>query len=175
MRVRGNNLWLCLPLAVTGLGDGILTLLGNNITGLGWGSEMNPSWRWFLHRGALAFGLAFVGYLVVVGMMVAYAPLRLSKVLCVTMVLAHTYGIVSWLPSAGIRYFFHPLIYVAIAVITVVALEQSAAAYRRAALQSDGSEDLARDSGSPPGVPAAVSELGSNSHHNPQTTSHHEN
>ena len=125
MRVRRKNLWLCLPLAVTGLGDGFLTLVGNNITGPGWGWEISPTWRWFLHRGALPFGLAFAGYLVVVGTIVAYAPLRLSKVLCVTMVLAHTSGIVSWLRPAGVSYFLEPLVYAAIAVITVVAVEQT--------------------------------------------------
>ena len=125
MRMRRRNLWLCLPLAVTGAGDGILTLVGNNITGIGWGWETNPTWRWFLHLGALAFGLAFVGYLVVVGMVVVYAPLRCSKVLCVTMVLAHTHGIRSWLHLAGVRYFFDPLLYATMAVITVVAVEQS--------------------------------------------------
>ena len=125
MRFRRKNLRLCLPLAVTGLGDGILTLVGNNLTGLDWGWETNPTWRWLLHRGALAFGLVFMGYLVVVGMIVAYAPLRLSKVLCVTMVLAHTYGIMSWLHLAGLRYFLDPLVYATIAAITVVAVEQT--------------------------------------------------
>lgn len=125
MRVRKNNLWLCLPVAVTGLGDGFLTLVGNNITGLAWGWEISPSWRWFLQRGAVPFCLAFAGYLVVVGMIVAYAPLRLSKVLCVTMVLAHTYGIMSWLHLAGFRYYLWPLVYATIAVITVVAVEQT--------------------------------------------------
>ena len=124
MRVRRKNLWLCLPLAVTGLGDGFLTLVGNNITGLAWGWERGPGWRWFLHLGALPFGLAFAGYLIVVGTIVAYAPVRLSKVLCVTMVLAHTSGIVSWLSLAGVSYFLDPFVYAAIAVITIVAVEQ---------------------------------------------------
>jgi hypothetical protein len=126
LRVRRRNLWLCLPLAVTGLGDGLLTLVGNNITGLAWGWELSPSWRWFLHRGVLPFSLAFAGYLVLVGTIVAYAPVRLSKVLCVTMVLAHTWGIVSWLSLAGVSYFLCPLAYAAIAIITVVAVEQVA-------------------------------------------------
>jgi hypothetical protein len=143
LRTRNKNLWLCFPLAVTGLGDGILTLVGNNITGLGWGWETSPTWRWFLHHGALPFGFAFVGYLVVVGTIVAYAPLRLAKVLCVTMVLAHTDGIMSWLHLVGVSYFLEPLVYAAIAIITVVAFEQDAAAKRRPALQSDGSEDIA--------------------------------
>ena len=123
LRVRRKNLWLCLPLAVTGLGDGFLTLFGNNITGLDWGWEISPVWRWFLQRGALPFGLAFAGYLVVVGTIVAYAPVRLSKVLCVTMVLAHSCGVVSWLRLAGVSYFFEPLVYATIAVITVFAVE----------------------------------------------------
>ena len=123
--MRSKNLWLCLPLAVTGLGDEFLTLLGNNITGLGWGWETSPIWRWFLHRGALTFGLAFLGYLVVVGTIVMLAPVRLSKVLCVTMVLVHTYGLVSWLRLAGVSYFLQPLVCATIAIITVVAVEQT--------------------------------------------------
>jgi hypothetical protein len=107
---------------VTGLGDAVLTLVGNNITGLGWGWETNPVWRWFLHRGALAFGLVFVSYLAGVGIIVACAPLRLSKVLCVTMVLAHTWGLMSWLRLAGLPFFLEPLVYAIIAAITVVAI-----------------------------------------------------
>ena len=61
-----------------------------------------------------------------VGTIVAYAPVRLSKVLYVTMVLAHTWGIVSWLRLAGVSYFLWPLVYATIAVITVVAVEQVA-------------------------------------------------
>ena len=118
--IRRKNLWLCLPLAVTGLGDGLLTLVGSSI---GW--ENNPAWRWWLHRGALAFGLAFAGYLAVAGLIVAFAPLRLSKVLCITMVLAHTHGIVSWLLVAGVPYFSESLVYAATAIITVVAVEQT--------------------------------------------------
>ncbi len=114
---------------MTGLGDGFLTLVGNKI----WGWENSPLWRWFLQRGALPFALAFVGYLVVVGTIVAYAPLRLAKVLCVTMVLAHTYGIVSWLGPAGVSHFLEPLVYAAIAIITVGAVQQAAASDRRAA------------------------------------------
>ena len=143
MRTRNKNLWLCLPLAATGLGDGILTLVGNSITGLDWGWETSPTWRWFLHHGTLPFVLAFVGYLVVVGTIVAYAPLRFAKVLCVTMVLAHTDGIMSWLHLARVSYFLEPLVYAIIAIITVVAFEQDAAAKRRPALQLDGSEDFA--------------------------------
>ena len=105
---------------MTGLGDGFLTLVGNSI---GW--ENNPAWRWFLHRGALAFCLAFVGYLTVAGLIVASAPLRLSKVLCIMMVLAHTHGIVSWLLVAGVPYFSESLVYAAAAIITVVAVEQT--------------------------------------------------
>jgi hypothetical protein len=105
---------------VTGLGDGFLTLVG---TSFGW--EQNPAWRWFLDRGALAFGLAFVGYLTVVGLVVAWAPLRLSKVLCITMVLAHTHGIVSWLLVAGVPYFSQSLVYVATAIVTLIAVEQT--------------------------------------------------
>ena len=84
---------------MTGLGDGFLTLVGSSI---GW--ENNPAWRWWLHHGTLAFGFAFVGYLAVVGLIVAFAPLRLSKMLCITMVLAHTHGIVSWLLVVGVPY-----------------------------------------------------------------------
>jgi hypothetical protein len=126
MHIRKKNLWLCLPLAVTGLGDGFLTLVGSSI---GW--ENNPAWRWWLHRGALAFGLAFAGYLAVVGLIVAFAPLRLSKVLCITMVLAHTHGIVSWLMVAGVPYFSESLVYASTAIITVVAVEQSGCTERR--------------------------------------------
>jgi hypothetical protein len=136
MRIRRTNLWLCLPLAVTGLGDGILTLVGNSITGLDWGWEISPIWRLLLHHGALPFGLAFLAYLLVVGTIVAYAPPRIAQVLCVTMVLAHTLGIVSWLRP---WYFLWPLVYASIAVITVVAVEQSAAGNLRPARQSDGS------------------------------------
>jgi hypothetical protein len=126
LRIRRKNLWLCLPIAVTGLGDGFLTLVGNSITGLDWGWETNPAWRWLLHRGALAFGLAFMGYLVVIGMIVAYAPLRLSKVLCVAMVLAHSYGIVSWLHLTRAGYFLDPLVYTTIAAITIAPIELGA-------------------------------------------------
>jgi hypothetical protein len=97
MRIRSKKLWLCLPLAVTGLSDGILTLLGNDITGLRWGWETSLLWRWFLHYGALAFTFGFLGYLSAVGTIVVVAAPRLSKVLCITMVLAHTYGVISWL------------------------------------------------------------------------------
>ena len=121
MHIRRKNLWLCLPLAATGLGDGFLTLVGSS--SIGW--EANPAWRWFLHRGALAFGLAFVGYLAVIGLIVAVAPLRLSKVLCITMVVAHTHGIVSWLLLAGVPYFSESLVYAATAIITVAAVEQT--------------------------------------------------
>jgi hypothetical protein len=130
LNIRRKNLWLCLPLAITGLGDCVLTLVGNNIIGLGWGWESSPTWRWCLHRGAIAFGFAFVGYLAAVGMIVAWAPPRLSKVLCVTMVLAHSYGMMSWLRLAGLSYFLSPLVFAAIALLTVVAIEQSAAANR---------------------------------------------
>src|SRR5205823_3907128 len=81
---------------------------------------------WFLHRGAVAFGVAFMGYLVVVGAIIACAPLRLAKVLCLTMVLAHTWGVISWLHLAGFSYFLEPLVYVAIAIITLVGVEQGA-------------------------------------------------
>src|SRR5204862_7394403 len=80
---------------------------------------------WFLHRGSLAFCLAFVGYLAVIGLIVAVAPLRLSKVLCITMVVAHTHGIVSWLLLAGVPYFSESLVYAATAIITVAAVEQT--------------------------------------------------
>ncbi len=121
MRLRRNNLWLCLPLAVTRLGDGILTLVGTKL----WGWEMNPIWRWFLHRSAVVFGVAFMGYLIVIGTTVAYSPLRLSKVLCIAMVIAHTDGVLSWLHLAGLHYFLDPFVYAIIAFITVVAVEQT--------------------------------------------------
>src|SRR6476469_8673930 len=124
---RTKNLWLCLPLAVTGPGDAILTLVGNNITGLGWGWEINPIARWFLQQGALAFGLAFLAYLLVLGTIIALAPLRLSKVLCVITALAHTEGIVSWLHLTDVSFVFELLVYATVGVITVVAVDQAAA------------------------------------------------
>ena len=111
-------------MAVTGLSDGVLTLMGNIRN---WGWEISPLWRWFLHRGPLPFGVAFLGYLAVIGTIVACAPLRLSKVLCVIMVLAHTNGMMSWLRLVGLAYYFEPLIYALIAVVTVVAVAQDPA------------------------------------------------
>ncbi len=122
LRLRRNNLWLCLSLAVAGLGDGILTLVGNNR----WGWEMTPVWVWFFqHGGSLSFVAAFLGYLAVFGMLVAVAPLRLAKGLCVMMVLAHTSGIASWLRLFPIPYLLEPLVYVAMAALTVFAFEKS--------------------------------------------------
>jgi hypothetical protein len=136
--VRRNNLWLCFPLAVTGLGDGVLTLVGTKL----WGWEMNPIWRWFLQRSDVAFGFAFAGYLVVIGTIVAYSPLRLSKVLCITMVLAHTNGVLSWLHLAGLRYFLDPFVYAFIAVITVIAVEQGAGPNSRPPSQLSRSPEI---------------------------------
>jgi hypothetical protein len=137
--MRTKNLWLCLPLAVTGLGDGLMTLAGQSI---GW--ERNPAWRWWLHRGDLAFGLAWVGYLAVVGLIVVFAPLRLAKVLCVTMALAHAHGIVSWLLVAEVPYYSESLVYAATAIITVAAVEQTGFTESRDRVAVTGRASLAR-------------------------------
>ena len=125
---RKHRLWLCLPALLCGVFDGIITLVGQ--PKLYWkgafdsARELAPMWRALLVRHPCVFAIGQSVYLLIVCAMIVRLPGRLSKILAVIMVLAHTHGGMSWLAYRfRLGYHWWILVFAFLATVTVICFD----------------------------------------------------
>ena len=125
---RKHRVWLCLPALLCGVFDGIITLAGQPKSywkgAFGYANEISPMWRAMLLRHPCVYAIGFSGYLLIVCAIIVRLPGRLSKILAVTMVLAHTMGGMTWLAYRfRLAYHWWILVYAFFAAVTVICFD----------------------------------------------------
>lgn len=125
---RKHRLWLCLPALLCSVFDGIITLVGQPKSywkgAFGYARELSPMWRALLLRHPCVFAIGQLGYILIVCAMIVRLPGRLSKILAVTMVLAHTNGGMAWLTYRfRLAYHWRVLVFAFFATVTVICFD----------------------------------------------------
>ena len=127
---NNKNIWYALPACIVCTADQVFTLIGQSKSYWKYdrskANEANDLFNYLLQKGPWLFEFGIIIWMVLFTFLVMKTPPKIAKMISLSLIIGHSWGLSSWLQyKIGLSYYSILITFIFIAILTILCWEIS--------------------------------------------------